>query len=64
MEYNDLSVKQKIEVNRKIGELEKDSNGYFRMIDGKKIYQIEEKNFEDQELNLIINRERVMRNFK
>ena len=44
----------------KIGEKQTDSNGrLYRMINGKVIYQIEEKTQADIEQNKMINRDRV-----
>ena len=42
-----------------IGKLQTDKHGTYRMVNGKKIYQIEEKNQADKDLNLIINRYRA-----
>jgi len=42
-----------------IGELKKDKRGNYRMIDGKKIYQIEEDTQHAIDMNLIINRVRA-----
>lgn len=48
---------EELEVNQhKIGEQKKDEKGRtFRMVDGRKIYQIEEKTQEDIDLNNRIN---------
>ncbi len=44
----------------RIGELTTDENGrQYRMVDGKKIYQIEEKTQYDKDMNSIINRVRA-----
>ena len=44
----------------KIGSLQTDKNGrQYRMVDGKKIYQIEEKTQHDKDMNSIINRVRA-----
>lgn len=43
-------------IDEKIGELLMDEIGNYRIINGKKIYQIEEKTQEDKDSNLIINR--------
>lgn len=37
--------------NNKLNDYEKDENGYFKMINGKKIYQIEEKTENDKRIN-------------
>lgn len=42
-----------------IGELKSDENGNFRMVNGRKIYQIDEKTQQDKDLQLTINRVRA-----
>ena len=43
----------------KIGKLQEDKNGSFRMVDGKKIIQIKEETQDDIDTNLAINRYRA-----
>ena len=45
--------------NAKIGPLQSDENGQFRMIDGKKIYQFDEKSDYDRKIQDNINRFRA-----
>lgn len=42
-----------------IGELQSDENGNFRMVNGRKIYQIDEKTQQDKDLQLTMNRVRA-----
>lgn len=57
---NNNYLDNEIPEDKEIGELKTDKNGrQFRIVNGKKIYQIEEKNKDDEDLNLIINRVRV-----
>lgn len=53
------SLNQKIALDESIGELQHDEIGCFRMVDGRKIYQIKEESDSDKDTNLIINRCRV-----
>ena len=46
-------------LNAKIGPLQTDKNGQFRMIDGKKIYQFDEKSDYDRKIQDNINRFRA-----
>jgi hypothetical protein len=46
-------------IDENIGELLTDENGEYRMVNGKKIYQIKEENQHDKDMNLIINRVRA-----
>lgn len=57
MEKEDLDKNLPIDEN--IGELLTDENGEYRMVNGKKIYQIKEENQHDKDMNLIINRVRA-----
>lgn len=41
--------------NNKLNNYEKDENGYFKIINGEKIYQIEEKTESDRKTNDAIN---------
>ena len=43
----------------KISELKTDEKGDYRMVDGKKIYQIKEESQKDKDINLAINRVRA-----
>lgn len=54
LRHKDLDVK--LPIDEKIGELKSDESGNYRMINGKKSYQIEEKTQKDKDMNLIINR--------
>lgn len=58
MRNNDLD--KKLSIDNKIGELKSDKNGQYRIIKGKKIYQIKEKTQADKDFNLLINRCRVL----
>ena len=57
MRNEDLDKNLPIDEN--IGELLTDENGEYRMVNGKKIYQIKEENQHDKDMNLIINRVRA-----
>ena len=48
-----------IPIDKNIGELMTDKNGEYRLVNGKKIYQIKEENQNSRDLNLIINRVRA-----
>ena len=52
-------VKQRLAEDEMIGELITDDIGQYRMVNGKKIYQIEEKTQDDIDKNLVINRARA-----
>jgi hypothetical protein len=55
-------------MSKKVGELKEENGRQYRMIDGKKIYQMKEETESDRELNNIINRYRAsgmsLANFK
>jgi len=60
LEMGDIVKDENMEnLNAKIGPLETDENGQFRMINGNKIYQIEEKSDYEKNLNDAINRFRA-----
>ena len=50
---------KKLPIDEKISELLSDEHGEYRMVSGKKIYQIKEETQHDKDLNLIINRFRA-----
>lgn len=50
---------RKIYLDNNIGKMKEDHRGKFRIINGKKIYQIEELSQGDRDMNLIINRVRA-----
>ena len=50
---------KKLPIDEKIGELFSDEHGNYRVINGKKIYQIKEETQRDIDMNLIINRVRA-----
>jgi len=54
LRHKDLDIN--LQIDEKIGDLLTDENGNYRMINGKKSYQIEEKTPQDKDMNLIINR--------
>ena len=58
MRYNKFLDNPALE-DDEIGELKEDKNGKFRIVNGKKVYQIEEKTQSDKDLNLVINRVRA-----
>jgi hypothetical protein len=54
------NLDKKLPIDEKIGEKQTDENGrQFVMINGRKIYEIEEKTQHDKDMNLIINRFRA-----
>lgn len=57
MRNEDLDKKLPIDEN--IGKLLTDKRGEYRMVKGKKIYQIKEVTQQDKDMNLIINRVRA-----
>jgi len=57
MRNEDLDKKLPIDEN--IGDLLTDENGEYRMVNGKKIYQIKEETQHDKDINLIMNRVRA-----
>lgn len=57
MRHEDLD--KKLPIYENIGELSIDDIGEYRTVNGKKVYQIEEKTQHDRDLNLVINRVRA-----
>ncbi len=57
MRHQDLD--KVLPIDKKIGKIQFDEKGAFRIINDKKIYQIEEKTQRDIDMNLIINRYRI-----
>ena len=57
---NSKYLDNSIQYDSKIGEIQIDNNGrYYRIINGNRIYQIEEKTQRDKDQNLMINRWRA-----
>lgn len=50
---------KKFAIDSQIGELQFEEDRFYRLIDGVKVFQLEEKTQENKDLNLILNRERI-----
>ncbi len=53
------NLNKRLPIDEEIGELFSDKNGEYRVVNGKKIYQIKEESQHDRDMNLIINRVRA-----
>lgn len=54
-----LNLDKKLPIDEFIGEKKKDKIGVYRIINGIKVYQLEEKDQKDIEMNIILNRLRA-----
>lgn len=55
------NLDKRFDIDNEISEMLFDTEGYYRIINGQKVGQIEEKTQQDKDMNLIINRKRALK---